>query len=58
MVCKLYDTNSPNAILIGVEYMIDSKTYTALPDREKPNWHNHKEEFVPTRAKPNIPTIK
>src|SRR5688500_420130 len=30
MVCQLYDSSSPNATLIGVEYMIDSKIYQAL----------------------------
>lgn len=57
MVCQLYDSNSPNATLIGVEYMIDSKTYQALPDREKPNWHYHKEEFAPDRANPKFPLL-
>jgi hypothetical protein len=57
MVCQLYDSNSPNATLIGVEYMIDSKTYQALPDREKPNWHYHKEEFSPDRANPKFPLL-
>lgn len=57
MVCQLYDSNSPNATLIGVEYMIDSKTYNVLPDREKPNWHYHKEEFTPTRANPIFPQL-
>ena len=57
MVCQLYDSSSPNATLIGVEYMIDSKTYQALPDREKPNWHYHKEEFAPDRANPKFPLL-
>jgi hypothetical protein len=57
MVCQLYASNSPNATLIGVEYMIDSKTYQALPDREKPNWHYHKEEFSPDRANPKFPLL-
>ncbi|HKR74149.1 MAG TPA: DUF1264 domain-containing protein, partial [Candidatus Nitrosocosmicus sp.] len=57
MVCQLYDSNSPNATLIGVEYMIDSKTYQAIPDREKPNWHYHKEEFAPDRANPQFPLL-
>lgn len=54
MVCQLYDSSSTNATLIGIEYMIDSKTYQALPDREKPNWHYHKEEFSPDRANPKF----
>lgn len=57
MLCQLYDSCSPNATLIGVEYMIDSKTYQVLPDREKPNWHYHKEEFSPDRANPKFPLL-
>lgn len=57
MVCQLYDSNSPNATLIGVEYMITVDAYAALPAREKPNWHYHKEEFAPDRADPKFPQL-
>ena len=57
MVCQLYDSNSPNATLIGVEYMITADAYKNLPDREKPNWHYHKEEFAPKRADPKLPML-
>ncbi len=57
MVCQLYDSSSPNATLIGVEYMIDSKTYQALPDREKANWHYHKDELSPDRANQKSPLL-
>ena len=57
MVCQLYDSNSPNATLIGVEYMITTDAYKNLPDREKPNWHYHKEEFAPNRANPKFPQL-
>jgi hypothetical protein len=57
MVCKLYDRCSPNATLIGLEYMVDSKTYQVLPDREKPNCHYHKEEFFPDTANPKFPLL-
>jgi hypothetical protein len=57
MVCQLYDSNSPNATLIGVEYMITSDAYAALPARDKPNWHYHKEEFAPDRADPKFPQL-
>jgi len=57
MVCQLYDSNSPNATLIGIEYMINADTYNSLPDREKPNWHFHKEEFAPDRADPIFPQL-
>ena len=57
MVCQLYDSNSPNVTLIGVEYMITSNSYSALPAREKPSWHYHKEEFAPDRADPKLPNL-
>jgi hypothetical protein len=57
MVCQLYENNSPNATLIGVEYMITSDAYAALPAREKPNWHYHKEEFAPDTADPKFPQL-
>lgn len=54
MVYQLYDSRSPNTTLIGVEYMVDSKTYQALPEREKPNWHYHEEEFSSDTANPKF----
>jgi Protein of unknown function (DUF1264) len=57
MVCQLYDSDSPNATLIGIEYIIHSNAYKALPDREKPNWHYHKEEFTSAKANPVFPEI-
>ncbi len=57
MVCQLYDSNSPNATLIGVEYMITIDAYNQLPAREKPNWHYHKEEFAPNRSDPKFPLL-
>jgi hypothetical protein len=43
--------------LIGVEYLVVSKTYQALPDREEPNWHYHKEEFSPDTANLKSPLL-
>jgi hypothetical protein len=57
MICQLYDSNSPNATLIGVEYMITADAYKNIPDRDKPNWHYHKEEFAPNRADPKLPML-
>jgi hypothetical protein len=57
MVCQLYDSNSPNSTLIGVEYMITADAYKSLPDREKPNWHYHKGEFAQNRADPKLPQL-
>jgi hypothetical protein len=57
MVCQLYDDDSANATLMGVEYIITQQQYDSLPDREKPYWHAHREEFRPERADPMIPEL-
>lgn len=57
MVCQLYDSNSVNATLIGIEYIITQEQYDSLPDREKPYWHAHREEFAPDRADPMMPEL-
>jgi hypothetical protein len=57
MVCQLYDSNSANATLIGIEYIITQQQYDSLPDREKPYWHAHREEFSPNRADPMMPEL-
>src|SRR5215210_1864163 len=57
MVCQLYDSDSANATLMGVEYIITQQQYDSLPDREKPYWHAHREEFRPDRADPMMPEL-
>jgi Protein of unknown function (DUF1264) len=57
MVCQLYDGPSANATLIGIEYIIMQQQYDSLPDREKPYWHAHSEEFAPDRADPMMPEL-
>jgi hypothetical protein len=57
MVCQLYDSNSANATLIGIEYIVMQEQYDSLPDREKPYWHAHREELRPERADPMMPEL-
>jgi hypothetical protein len=57
MVCQLYDSNSTNATLIGIEYVVTQQQYDSLPDREKPYWHAHRDEFRPDRADPMMPEL-
>ena len=57
MVCQLYDSNSENATLIGIEYIITQEQYDSLPNREKPYWHAHREELSPQRADPMMPEL-
>ncbi|KAI1393678.1 DUF1264-domain-containing protein [Hypoxylon trugodes] len=39
--CILYDSTSPNARLIGIEYMITPTLYQTLPPEERKLWHSH-----------------
>lgn len=39
--CILYDGPSPDAKLIGIEYMVTPKLYAELPDDERKYWHSH-----------------
>jgi uncharacterized protein DUF1264 len=57
IVCQLYDSNSANATLIGIEYIITQEQYDSLPNREKPYWHAHREELSPQRADPRMPEL-
>ena len=57
LVCQLYDSNSPNATLIGIEYIISADQYNSLPNREKPGWHYHKIEFATNRADARFPDL-
>ena len=44
--CILFDSNKPNAKLLGVEYIISDKVYRTLPDAEKVYWHAHTYEVL------------
>jgi hypothetical protein len=57
MMCQLYDSDSANATLMGIEYIIAQEQYDSLPDREKPYWHAHRVEFRPDRANPMMPEL-
>ncbi|CAO3652496.1 unnamed protein product [Mucor fragilis] len=39
--CVIYDSDSPNAKLIGIEYIITKKKFDNLPVDEKKYWHSH-----------------
>ncbi|KAI8985974.1 hypothetical protein BDB01DRAFT_721183 [Pilobolus umbonatus] len=42
--CLIYDNNTKDAKLIGVEYIISEKLFSELPEKEKKFWHSHKYE--------------
>eukprot|EP00879_Flechtneria_rotunda_P000224 GHRR01000298.1.p1 GENE.GHRR01000298.1~~GHRR01000298.1.p1 ORF type:complete len:257 (+),score=68.82 GHRR01000298.1:291-1061(+) len=39
--CIVYDSDAPNARLIGIEYIISRQLYEGLPEDEKKYWHSH-----------------
>lgn len=44
--CVIYDSQGPNARLLGVEYLISDDVYRGLPDDEKKYWHPHAYEII------------
>jgi hypothetical protein len=44
--CVIYDSDQPNARLIGIEYIISEALFTALPAAEKKLWHSHRYEVM------------
>lgn len=38
----IFDSDAPNARLIGVEYIISARLFDALPPEEQRLWHSHK----------------
>lgn len=44
--CLLFDGTSPEARLIGVEYIVPDDVYRGLPDGEKKYWHPHTYEML------------
>lgn len=44
--CAIFDGNTENANLIGIEYMISEKLFEGLPEEEKGYWHPHNYEVL------------
>jgi len=59
--CVLYDSDKPDAKLIGVEYIVSEKTFLTLPTEEKRYWHSHKYEVESGQlvlcSKSIVPTV-
>ena len=39
--CVIFDSNRPDARLIGIEYIVSEERFRSLPDEEKRLWHSH-----------------
>eukprot|EP01113_Clastostelium_recurvatum_P008166 TRINITY_DN13829_c0_g1_i2.p1 TRINITY_DN13829_c0_g1~~TRINITY_DN13829_c0_g1_i2.p1 ORF type:complete len:210 (+),score=50.33 TRINITY_DN13829_c0_g1_i2:198-827(+) len=56
--CLIYDSNTPTARLIGVEYIISKKLFESLPEEEKQFWHSHVYEIKSGMlTAPGIPAV-
>ncbi|HTJ31762.1 MAG TPA: DUF1264 domain-containing protein [Dactylosporangium sp.] len=44
--CLLYDSVSPGAKLLGVEYIVSDKVFRSLPKDEQKYWHPHTYEVL------------
>jgi hypothetical protein len=44
--CIVYDSDRPNARLIGIEYIIGEALFRQLPEDEKKLWHSHRYEVM------------
>lgn len=44
--CLIYESDEPDAKLIGIEYMISEDKFLQLPEDEKKYWHSHVHEVM------------
>jgi Protein of unknown function (DUF1264) len=54
--CVLFDGNTADAHLVGVEYLISERSFTGLPAAEQRLWHSHRHDVdAGLLAVPGIP---
>jgi hypothetical protein len=54
--CVIYDSNTTDARLIGIEYIVSERIFRSLSDDEKPLWHSHRHETTSGQlVMPGIP---
>jgi hypothetical protein len=56
--CVLFDGNTAEARMMGVEYIISEQLYTTLPADEKAYWHPHNYEILSGQLRmPGLPDV-
>nr|WP_297457584.1 OBAP family protein [uncultured Halomonas sp.] len=54
--CTIFDGNTPDANLIGIEYIVSEALFDGLPEAEKSYWHPHNYEiFSGELVAPGLP---
>ena len=56
--CVLFDGNTSEARMMGIEYIISEKLYNTLPTSEKAYWHPHNYEILSGQLRmPGLPDV-
>jgi hypothetical protein len=56
--CVLFDGNTAEARMMGIEYIISEKLYDTLPAEEKAYWHPHNYEILSGQLRmPGLPDV-
>jgi hypothetical protein len=56
--CALYDGNTAEANLSGIEYIISERLFESLPEEEKQYWHPHNGEILSGQlVAPGLPEV-
>jgi hypothetical protein len=56
--CVLFDGNTVEANLIGIEYIVSERLFDSLPEEEKPYWHPHNYELLSGQlCAPGLPEV-
>lgn len=56
--CVLFDGNTEDAKLTGIEYIISEKLFESLPEEEKEYWHPHNYEILSGQlVAPGLPDV-
>uniref|UniRef100_UPI00403A6146 OBAP family protein n=1 Tax=Variovorax sp. BK018 TaxID=3450241 RepID=UPI00403A6146 len=56
--CTIFDGNTKQAKLMGVEYIVSERLFATLPETEKPLWHSHVHEVKSGQLiAPGIPAV-
>lgn len=54
----LFDGNTREANLIGIEYIVSERLFESLPEQEKPYWHPHNYEVLSGElVAPGLPDV-
>jgi hypothetical protein len=56
--CVIFDANTENANIVGVEYIISERLFESLADDEKKHWHPHNYEILSGQLiLPGVPAV-